>query len=707
MNFYHSSVKRINMRSAVQIIQDIPIIDNLLKVICRTTGMGFAAIAYVTPEQWLACAVRDEIAFGLVPGDELKIETTLCNEVMDGRVTVVIDHVAQDQKYACHHTPAMYGFQSYISAPIIMNDGKYFGTLCAIDPKPARLNNPETIGMFELYAQLIAFHLSAEEQVLVSGALLANERRAVDRQTSLTEELTSTNEQLNITNEKLIETNKRLAAVNDQLKAANHRIEEREVALRLAIDAAQFGTWFIHSVTREFITDARLKELFGYLPEEDLSIEQALGQITDEYREYVAHKLEEAIYHNGDYDVIYPVIGKKDGILRWLRAIGNLKSDPTGAFSAFTGVVMDITQQKQAADTLQSAYEQLRLSKEAAQLGFFDMDLKKGTMEWDTRCRELFGISHDLPVTFENDFVIGLHQEDRERIITIINDAFVKSIGNGVYDVEYRTIATGNGQLRWVRAKGQVYFDQGDHPVRFIGSVLDITEQKLDQLRKNDFIAMASHELKTPITSLSGFLQLLNKKAKKTGDEFAVSAYTRMGTQVKKMVGLIEGFLDLSRLDAGKIHLDLQRFSLNELVLEVADLANALYPSHEVVILSPASTMQLTADRNKIEQVLSNLISNAVKYSPMGRVVKVEMAEGENEIVVNVKDEGMGISSENLMNIFERYYRVETSYTENIAGFGIGLHLCSEIVKRHNGKIWAESELGMGSTFYFSIPQHL
>jgi PAS domain S-box-containing protein len=162
-------------------------------------------------------------------------------------------------------------------------------------------------------------------------------------------ELQAINEEMASTNEELTIINKELELVNQELKDAKQKIEEGEVALRLAINAANFGTWFIHSVTLEFITDARLKELFGYYPDEPLSIEQALAQITDDYRDFVATKLKNAIHNKGDYDVTYPVIGLHDNRLRWLRAIGNLKADPSGTFSAFTGVVMDITEKYLAA----------------------------------------------------------------------------------------------------------------------------------------------------------------------------------------------------------------------------------------------------------------------------------------------------------------------------------------------------------------------
>lgn len=148
----------------------IDAVPTILDVVCRTTGMDFAAVARVTEDCWVACGVRDNIQFGLQPGGELKIETTICNEIRDSRQAVVIDHVAEDPLFAKHHTPAMYGFQSYISMPVISPDGTFFGTLCAIDPRPMQLNTPAIVGMFKLFADLIAFHLDAHQRIGSSAA---------------------------------------------------------------------------------------------------------------------------------------------------------------------------------------------------------------------------------------------------------------------------------------------------------------------------------------------------------------------------------------------------------------------------------------------------------------------------------------------------------------------------------------------------------
>lgn len=158
---------------AVAAIDAIP---KILEVVCRTTGMGFSAVARVTEDRWIACAVRDEISFGLKPGGELKIKTTICDEIRETHEPVVIDHVAEDMNFCKHPTPKLYGFQSYVSVPILRPDGRFFGTLCAIDPKPALVNTPETIGMFKLFAELIAFHLDAQERLRVSESALLGER---------------------------------------------------------------------------------------------------------------------------------------------------------------------------------------------------------------------------------------------------------------------------------------------------------------------------------------------------------------------------------------------------------------------------------------------------------------------------------------------------------------------------------------------------
>ena len=170
-----------NLISEVYAVQQITIIPQMLDVICRITGMGFAAVARVTEDRWITCSVKDDILFGLKPGDELKIDATIYNEVRQKKETVIIEHVDKDEIYCKHPTPAMYGFQSYISERIYHQDGSFFGTLCAIDPKPAHLNSIEIKSLFSLFSNLISLHLQSVEQNEQSASAILQERAAKEK----------------------------------------------------------------------------------------------------------------------------------------------------------------------------------------------------------------------------------------------------------------------------------------------------------------------------------------------------------------------------------------------------------------------------------------------------------------------------------------------------------------------------------------------
>jgi signal transduction histidine kinase len=165
-----------DLQADVGKIKSLPIVTTILDVICRTTGMGFAAVARVTEDRWITCSANDKIGFGLKPGDELKVETTICNEIRQSNTAVIIDNVEKDNAFLNHPTPALYGFKSYISVPIVRKNGTFFGTLCAIDPKPAKLNTVEVRGMFSLFSDLISFHLQAIEHVELTESILLKER---------------------------------------------------------------------------------------------------------------------------------------------------------------------------------------------------------------------------------------------------------------------------------------------------------------------------------------------------------------------------------------------------------------------------------------------------------------------------------------------------------------------------------------------------
>lgn len=164
-------------QAAISAIAAIDAVPRMLDAVCRTSGLGFAAIARVTETRWICCASRDTIGFGMTAGAELPLETTICNEIRQSGFSVIIDHVAADPRFRDHPTPALYRFQSYISVPIVRRDGSMWGTLCAVDPNPALLKTPEVMATFELFAELIAFHLDSNERLLETETALRHEQQ--------------------------------------------------------------------------------------------------------------------------------------------------------------------------------------------------------------------------------------------------------------------------------------------------------------------------------------------------------------------------------------------------------------------------------------------------------------------------------------------------------------------------------------------------
>jgi PAS domain S-box-containing protein len=352
-----------------------------------------------------------------------------------------------------------------------------------------------------------------------------------------------------------------------------------------------------------------------------------------------------------------------------------------------------------ATKKVEKAEMQLRMAIEAAKIGLWYINPETRELEYSTVAAEIFGYEGERPMTFKES-VEQVVEEHRERLVEAIDEAIA---GGGEFSVTYAQRRFNDGQIVWLRSLGKVSRDESGQPAMFSGVVMDITEQKQDDLRKSDFIGMVSHELKTPLTSLSAYLQMLQQKAVKEGDDFRLNSLNQCFKQVKKMSNMINGFLNVSRLESGKIHIDKERFDMKDLVKEIEDELVAVMSSHHV-IFAPVVTTYVNADRDKIGQVITNFIDNAVKYSPKGSTINVACLTVEGKAMVSIQDEGMGIEQYDVDKLFQRYYRVKGNHTQSIAGFGIGLYLCSEIIARHGGDIGVSSEIGRGSNFWFTLP---
>lgn len=231
----------------------------------------------------------------------------------------------------------------------------------------------------------------------------------------------------------------------------------------------------------------------------------------------------------------------------------------------------------------------------------------------------------------------------------------------------------------------------------------DISERRELERRKDEFIGMASHELKTPITSLKGFTRLLQRRLKDSGDEEVHRFLTRMDGQIDRLTTLVNDLLSITQMQRGQLEYRMEMFDLKELVQETVENVQGTTQTHRLLLEEPIAA-SIYGDRDRIGQVLTNLLTNAIKYSRNSDRVIVRMVIQEGNVVVSIQDFGLGIPREHQQKIFERFYQVSATEEKTYPGLGIGLYISKNIIERHEGCLDVQSRTGEGSTFSFHLP---
>jgi PAS domain S-box-containing protein len=293
----------------------------------------------------------------------------------------------------------------------------------------------------------------------------------------------------------------------------------------------------------------------------------------------------------------------------------------------------------------------------------------------------------------------GVHPEDLPHCLDVFNTCFD---ARAEFKLEYR-LRNADGKYRWLQDHAMPLYTHEGIFSGYIGSCTDINDIKETERRKDDFIKMASHELKTPVTSIKGYAQWLYETYRDTNDTLLLESLKTIDSQIDKLTKLITELLDLSKIELGQLRFRKQVFDFDELVYDTIEMFKYKSLSHTIYICGKTEKHVL-GDRDRIAQVITNLISNAIKYSPKADRVDISLSTNDSEVELRVKDYGIGIDPTYHEKIFERFYRVEGRTEDTFPGFGIGLFIAEEIMTRHKGKIGIESEKGKGSTFCISLP---
>jgi PAS domain S-box-containing protein len=407
---------------------------------------------------------------------------------------------------------------------------------------------------------------------------------------------------------------------------------------------------------------------------------------------------------------------RKNGKLFWNELYVSPVQNDAGEITHFIGVQNDITDRKKAEYELREEKAsverkiQMRtqeLSDNQAFLSSIIHTVRESLLVLDSKFVVISANTHFLN-TFkvsEEDtvgtllFELGNHQWD----IQALKDLLIKILptNNPVIDFEVEHDFPHIGKKVMLLNAYRVEFE-GQYKDRILIAIEDITDKTEIDRRKDDFLSIASHELKTPLTTIKGLVQLLQRMPPENASEKYLGTLEKVGSYVDRLNNLITELLDTSKIQSGNIELHNEPFNIDKTIKDTVESLSLATPDYKIVLAGNTNVVIL-GDELQVSQVINNLISNAIKYSPGTEKVDVHINRVGNFVKISVTDYGMGISPQDKTKIFERFFRAR-DIQKKFPGLGIGLYISHEIIANHKGSLWVESEIGKGSTFSFTLP---
>ncbi len=364
---------------------------------------------------------------------------------------------------------------------------------------------------------------------------------------------------------------------------------------------------------------------------------------------------------------------------------------------------------REAGESLRQSEQRLRMALTAARMVTWQWDLAADRVTISKNAADVFGLPPGTSIESSAQGFALIHPEDVERHRATVMEA-ADECGN--YLSLFRIVRPDNGQVIWMEERGHAVGDDAGKAVRLLGVVQDITERHQAEealreadRRKDEFLATLAHELRNPLAPLRNGLQIMKlARGNAVGTE---QARAMMERQLAQLVRLVDDLMDVSRISRGKITLRRERVELARVIQQAVETSRPLIEAngHELTITVPPQSVFVEADPTRLAQVVSNLLNNAAKYTEHGGQITLTVRRRGNEVVISVRDTGVGIPPHMLPRIFEMFTQVDRSLERAQGGLGIGLTLVKQLVELHGGAVEAYSEgHGMGSEFVIRLP---
>ncbi|RYE22245.1 MAG: PAS domain S-box protein [Sphingobacteriales bacterium] len=484
-----------------------------------------------------------------------------------------------------------------------------------------------------------------------------------------------------------------LLDITEQNKAK----EEQQKLITLVANSVDLMSILNMDGTNSYINDAG-RNLLGFETEEEVAKTPISELHTTEDFEYVQREVLPNVMEKGSWAGRMMVRHIKTGeVFPVFNNCIRIDDPVTGMPMAIGAVMRDLRPEMAAKQALADSEHLLRNITTAAPTALWMSD-EQGSINYVNQTwLDWTGTTYED--CMRAGWINAIVPEDRQRV----GDKFLEDITNrNFYEADFRINHT-DGTTRWCIANGKPQYRKDGTFSGYIGACVDITEQKQMQQQKDDFIGIASHELKTPVTSIKAYTQVLERMLVKKGETREAAMIGRMDSQLNRLTSLIGDLLDVTKINTGKLQFNDREFDFNDHVKELIEDLQRTTEKHTLVEdLRP--TGMVFGDKERIGQVITNLVTNAIKYSPKGDKIVIHTALKNNEVTLCVQDFGIGIPEDNLNKVFEQFYRVSGDMQHTFPGLGLGLYISSEIIKREGGRIWVTSKEGEGSTFCFALP---